>query len=368
MIRYLFALLIGLHGLIHLMGFTKAFNLANIKGFMAEISRPVGLLWLGVAVLLLGTALAFLLQKNWWWILALASLLLSQVLIFMSWQDAKAGTVVNLLLLGAAIVAYGHWNFEKSFAHDVKQLLEATPAEKRAVVRKDMLQNLPPPVQRWLLNSGIVGREMIYSVHLKQKGYMRTSPEQQKWIETRAEQYFTIDAPAFLWKVEMHLMPLVPVSGQDKFVDGKGRMQIKLFSLIPFVDQADEKIDQGALQRYLAEICWFPSAALSPYIRWEAVDASSARASMTYKGVTGTVTFYFNEQGDMVRCIADRYKGGGKGATLEKWVVDAKSFATLNGIRIPVKSEATWKLKEGDFTWYKLEITAIAYNTTPFAN
>jgi hypothetical protein len=29
---------------------------------------------------------------------------------------------------------------------------------------------------------------------------------------------------------------------------------------------------------------------------------------------------------------------------------------------MPVKSEATWRLKDGDFTWYKLQITDIRFN------
>ncbi|MBD0366041.1 MAG: hypothetical protein ICV53_08055, partial [Flavisolibacter sp.] len=128
------------------------------------------------------------------------------------------------------------------------------------------------------------------------------------------------------------------------------------------VNQANEKIDQGALQRYLAEICWFPSAALSPYIQWQAIDATSARATITYKGITGSVVFCFNEQGDMIGCSADRYMGGGKEAKLEKWEVTSKGFAIKDGVRMPVKSEATWKLKSGDFTWYKLEITDVEYN------
>ncbi|MHA4847347.1 DUF6920 family protein [Flavitalea antarctica] len=54
--------------------------------------------------------------------------------------------------------------------------------------------------------------------------------------------------------------------------------------------------------------------------------------------------------------------GGGKNATLEKWEVRSIEHAVLNGVRMPVKSEATWKLKAGDFTWYKLEITDVEYH------
>ena len=182
------------------------------------------------------------------------------------------------------------------------------------------------------------------------------------WIPTRAEQYFTIDKPAFVWRVRMRMMPLIPVSGKDRYTDGHGQMLIKVFSLVDLVNEADEKIDQSALQRYLAEIAWFPSAALSAYIRWQPIDAQSAKAIMTYKGVTGSVTFHFNKSGDLTGCFAYRYKGGGKEGTLEKWVVSSKSYATINGIRIPIKSEATWKLKNGNFTWYKLEITDVSFN------
>ena len=83
---------------------------------------------------------------------------------------------------------------------------------------------------------------------------------------------------------------------------------------------------------------------------------------MTYNGVSGSVVFYFNVLGYMTGCCANRYKGGGKEATLEKWVVNSKGYEEMNGIKMPVRSEATWKLKNGDYTWYKLEITDIQFN------
>jgi hypothetical protein len=225
-----------------------------------------------------------------------------------------------------------------------------------------MLKGLPEPVQLWLAASGIVGKKKTFAVRLKQKGLMRTKPEQDKWVEATAEQYVTINRPAYIWKVKMNILPLMPVTGRDKWINGKGQMQIKLLSLISMVNVGDEKIDQGALQRYLAEMCWFPSAALSPYIRWEAVDSTSARAIMTYKGVSGAVLFQINDRGEVTGCYANRYMGGGKEAVLEKWEVRSTEYAVMDGIKIPVKSEATWKLKTGDFTWYKLQITQIEYN------
>ena len=73
--------------------------------------------------------------------------------------------------------------------------------------------------------------------------------------------------PEFIWRVRVQMMHVLPVAGRDSYVDGRGRMLIKLGSVVPVVDAADEKIDQGALLRFLGEIVWFPAAALSPYIR-----------------------------------------------------------------------------------------------------
>ena len=231
-----------------------------------------------------------------------------------------------------------------------------------------MLNGFPQPVQLWLVNCGIIGKEKVYSVRLKQKGLMRTKPEQTKWIETNAEQYFITNSPAFIWKVKMNMMPLVPVTGRDKFVAGKGQMTIKLFSLINVANDDGDKIDQGALQRYLAEICWFPSAALSPYIKWEAIDSTSAKATLTYKNMSGSVVFHFNEQGRLKSCTADRYKESGKNAALERWEVVITKYGVINGVKIPVNLEVTWKLKTGDFTWYKLDITEIDYNRAEMYN
>jgi hypothetical protein len=37
-------------------------------------------------------------------------------------------------------------------------------------------------------------------------------------------------------------------------------------------------------------------------------------------------------------------------------------YADFDGVRIPSKCRATWKLEEDDWTWCKIEITEIKYN------
>jgi hypothetical protein len=44
--QYVLTALLLLHGLIHLLGFSKAYQLAELKEFMKPVSRPAGILWL----------------------------------------------------------------------------------------------------------------------------------------------------------------------------------------------------------------------------------------------------------------------------------------------------------------------------------
>ena len=76
--------------------------------------------------------------------------------------------------------------------------------------------------------------------------------------------------------------------------------------------------------RYLGEIVWVPSAALSDYITWEEMDSTTARATMSYGGITASGIFKFDENGDFVSFEADRYYYRKEGSTLEKWVITAK--------------------------------------------
>mgnify|MGYP006898383638 CR=1 FL=1 len=362
MLRFVFIAILLFHGLIHLLGFVKAFKLAEVSQLMLPISKTGGVFWMLSFLLLLTAAAFFVGKNNWWWLFAITGVVLSQVLIIGAWQDAKFGTIANLIILLVAIEAFAVWRFDEMVKAEVRQLFQASTPTNNEVITPDKITRLPVPVQRWLNQSGVVGKERSTSVRLKQKVEMKMKPEQTDWVKAEAQQYFALNEPSFVWQVSMQMMRGVEVVGRDKFMDGKGQMLIKAFGLVSIVNAADEKIDQGTLQRYLAETVWFPSAALSPYITWEAIDSISAKATMSYKGTTGSGIFYFDQQGQFDKFITQRYMGSGAEAVLREWVITTLETRNLNGINIPVKMEVTWKLDEGDFNWLKLDITDIEYN------
>jgi hypothetical protein len=223
------------------------------------------------------------------------------------------------------------------------------------------VERLPAPVRRWLEVSGAVGRARAATVRLKQRGEMRTAAD-KPWMPVAAEQYFTVDPPGFLWRVDARMLHVLPIAGRDRYADGRGSMLIKLGSVLTVADGAGPEIDQGAMLRYLGEIVWFPSAALSETITWEAVDDHSARATMRHAGVTVSAMFAFDERGRFASLTAQRYMSAPSGPRLETWVIPATEWRTIRGIEMPVRGNAIWKLAGGDFDYYRWEILDVEVN------
>jgi len=265
--------------------------------------------------------------------------------------------IVFLLLTVSFIADAG---FGLKVKKEVRELHAAVENRQETINRKD-LAGLPVCVQRWLENSGAIGKEKIQTVHLKQQGLLRTK-EDQPWMTTTAEEYFTVEKPGFIWRARIKAAPFLYIAGRDKYFEGKGKMLIKLLSLVTVVDAAGKELDQGALLRYLAETIWFPTAALSDYIQWEEIDAHSAKAVMSYKGVTASGVFVFNEDYEATSFSGQRYREKNGRYRLETWSPRVWDYKDFNGFKLPAKAEVIWKLKSGDFKWYQLEISAVEFN------
>lgn len=368
--RIFLPLLLVVHGLLHLPGFLKTWQLATLPQLNSPTLIPLGpgpgrifgLLWLITALLCGITAALHLARSQAWPTVGLVAVLLSQILIILWWRDARAGSVANVLLLAAIVPTLAMAHFVRSADQEAHQLLAPVAAAPAAptVVTAAELASLPPPVQAWLSAAGIVGRSRAASVRLQQSGGLRTSPT-QAFSDAQAIQYFTVDPPGFVWRVELTMMGL-PIVGRDKYADGHGSMRIVLAGLLPIVDASGEQIDQGTLLRYLGELVWFPSAALHPQIRWEPVDAHSARATFTHRGVQASAVFSFDDRGRFVGMTAQRFMGGGADAKQHPWVVSASEWQTFDGIQVPSRGEVTWKLPDGDFTYYRWQLSDLAIN------
>ncbi len=368
--RIAFAIVVFIHALIHLMGVVQAFGWASMEQLSGKTLIPLeglavkgaGFLWLLACLLLLAGGVAFLGNRDWWWIPGLTGVVISQVLVILYWQDAKAGSLANIIILLVALVAWGNWKFNRMVDRELVPFRSAEISSSQ-IVKPAMLEGLPVPVRNWLAHANVVGKEMTHRVHLVQGGEMRIKPD-GKWMPVNAEQYFNIDQPGFYWIAKVRGNAFMSFLGRDRYFDGHGNMLIRVLGLFPVVNATGDRIDQGTMLRYLAEIVWFPSAALSPAITWEPVDSLSARAILADGDRTVSGLFRFTPEGDVERFETKRYYDRKEGATLEDWVIsiDPDGYRDFAGIRIPAKSIVTWKLDTGDYPWFHVEIRDIRYN------
>jgi hypothetical protein len=94
-------------------------------------------------------------------------------------------------------------------------------------------------------------------------------------------------------------------------------------------------------------------------VQWAAAPGRSAVATLQDHGRSVSATFHFGPQGELLSVDALRYLDRPEGATLEPWHVDLDpaSQRDFNGLRIPARSQVTWRLKKGDFHWLEMELT-----------
>lgn len=361
--KYAFSIILIIHGVIHLLGYINAFFETDISKQLVGVSKTIEYVWLVTFIMFMVVAIQFLTDKKWFY-LALIAVLVSQILIILAWQVAKFGTVANIIILIVCVSDFSTYKFNTMVESESKHILQNIKAKKIPIISENDVLHLPQIVQKWMLNSSAVGNPKAQTVRLKQVGTMRTKPN-SKWMPFEAIQYFNTEKPSFVWQTKVSAMPLLTMLGRDKLKDGKGEMLIKLAGLVPVVNASDNpKINSGAMLRYLAELCWFPSAILNKHIIWETLDANSARATFTHKNQSVSGIFLFNENGDFIAFEADRYYGSNKESQLEKWQITVGKYNIFHGIKIPSQCKVNWKLKDGNFNWLNLEIVDIDYNAS----
>ena len=271
---------------------------------------------------------------------------------------ALAG-LAGLAAIGAEVA--GSRAFTRLVRRDVQALRAGAAPARAGVVTEEMLTDLPEPVARYLRYTGVVGKPFPGIVRLRQKGRMRPGPG-QPWIPLDAEEHYSVRPPGFVWAGALRLGPLVVVRARDMYAAGTGRMLVKVASLWPVVDASGEQMDQGGMTRYLSEMIWFPAAFLADNISFEAADDSCARVTLTDHGRTATGTLFFDKDGRFTDFVAQRYRTPAASSP-DTWSTPVTGYGEFEGLRLPVRGPAIWKLPEEDFAYIEVTLTELHYDT-----
>lgn len=361
MLRYLFALLILIHGLIHFMGFVKAFGYGTMAQLTKSISKPAGMLWLVTAILFIMATVLFLLKKEIWPIIIFIAIIISQVLIISVWKDAKWGTFANFIMMIVAIAGFAGNQFESSFRKNVQSKLSVTNNIKMDLLTKEDIQYLPLPVQQYIRFSEALNQPKVKNVKVVMYGEMRS--KKMDWFKFKTVQYNFFDNPSrlFFMKAKMYGFE---VPGYHRYENETARMQVKLFGLFPVMQAKGHKMDLAETVTLFNDMCLMaPATLIDKRIQWESIDSLSVKATFTNGINKITATLYFNEHGQLVNFISDdRYDIGDM--KRYRFSTPVKKYQLLNGRNVISLGEAIWHYTEGEFVYGKFYLKDIEYNVT----
>jgi hypothetical protein len=274
----------------------------------------------------------------------------------MVWMKWLGLLVATLTVLVVGLVAYGSWRWNES----TKALLARLEAASvpHAVVRYDAREivDLPAPVQRYFRAALTDGQAIIAAVSIQQAGTFSMSATAEQWKPFTSQQRVITQRPGFDWDARVMMFPGVPVHVHDAYIAGAGLLHGAVLGLVPVVNMADiPEMARDELMRFFAEAAWYPTALLpSQGVRWEAVDDSSAHATLTDGALTLQLLFRFNAEG-----LIDTVRAESRGRLVDGKTVNAPwqgrywRYVMQDGMRVPQEGEVAWLLPEGEKPYWR---------------
>jgi len=346
--KIIFTLILIIHGLIHLMGFAKAFDYGKIEQLNAEISKPIGILWLVSALLFIITTVLFGLRKDEWSIVGIVAVVISQILIFMVWQDAKFGTLANVIILVVAVLSLGIGNFENGYKQDVRANLQRVEALPTEILTEADLQPLPEPVQRYLRYAGVLNQPKVKNVRIVFDGKMRDKGKD--YFPFRSEQYNFFDEPTRLFFMKAKMFGIT-VPAYHKYSNAQATMDVKLFGLFPVVKQSGEIMNKTETVTLFNDMCLMaPATLIDNRIQWQAIDNNSVKATFSNHGIAITAILYFNDRGQLINFLSNDRTAI---ADMKQYPFSTpvSDYQNINGINVMTYGEAVWHYPDGKFTY-----------------
>jgi hypothetical protein len=212
--------------------------------------------------------------------------------------------------------------------------------------------DLPAPVERYFRT--VVGERvpLIESAVLTGRGRLRfsglTFPTRFRFIHAAGRGYRHY--------IECTWFGLPVLKANEGYLDGHARMEL------PFgVVENEPKMDIDANLNLWSEAIWFPSVlATDPRVRWEAIDATTARLIVPFGEAEDSCTVAFDEQTGLIRSMESLRYHTPSDETKVTERFQPLGWQTFHGIRIPSSGALTW-LDEGT-PWLVVTLEDVAYN------
>jgi Family of unknown function (DUF6544) len=210
-------------------------------------------------------------------------------------------------------------------------------------------EELPKTLQNYLVKAGALGHPFIQKCYMGQSGKIRSKPE-QKWNSFSGRQMFSLNPLGFEWKAKSF-----PLSILDYVGPQHAGSRVQMLGFILMADLADDpQLFQSSWIRFLSEMVWLPTACMASCLHWRELEHNVLRVKMRVEDLVVQGKFFFGRDGWPERFEAIRFKEQMGNYSMENWELQYRDFKQHSGLKIPSQATAYWKLKSGDFEYFRL--------------
>jgi hypothetical protein len=358
MLPVVLAVLMGLHGAVHFIGFAKAFRLVKSPRQEAVIGRPLGILWLVAASSYLAAAVMLFAWPERWWVAGLVGLVTSQAAIVSSWSEAKLGTAVNVILvlpLAVALLDLRNGSLRSEYRREVERGLARSSVA--TMVTEGDLATLPSPLQTYLRRTGAVGRPRVHDLRARWHGQMRNGKD-APWMDVRAEQYEFFDEPTRLFTMHASRHG-VGFQALHVYERGVATMQVRVASVFTVVDGRGPEMNRSETVTLFNDMCLLaPGSLIGAPVAWRTVDDQRIAGTFTNAGNTVSAELRFDADGDLVDFLSHDRDQSADGVTFRNlpWSTPVRDYRDFGGVRVASHGEAVWHEPEGDFAYARFDL------------
>jgi hypothetical protein len=370
-LKWVLVAVLAIHGFLNLLGAVKGFGWAQVPQLAESVGPGDAIVWLlAAALILLATLFVATGVPTWWWAVAALGAVVSEVAIVTSWNDARFGTAVNLVLVAAAAYAFaskGPMSFHAQWRDRAAEALAAAGAPATSRVTEQDLANLPEPLAAYVRRSGAVGKQRTANFRARFHGRIRSGPG-SAWMPFTGEQLNTYGVrPRRVFIMDATRSGL-PVTVLHSFKQSTATMRVKLFSILTVVDAYGPEMDRGETVTLFNDLVVLaPAAIVDAPVRWTAVDALHVQGTFTDGDQSVSAELTFDTEHDLVDFVSqDRLRASSDGKSFERqgWSTPLTRHRDLDGRRVLVAGQGRWQAPEpeGSFTYLELHFDEVAYN------
>jgi hypothetical protein len=276
--------------------------------------------------------------------------------------------VIAILLCIGIAVLIGAWRWEQQTRDMRAQLNSAQRAIQPATFNAKELDGLPPPVARYFRRVLKDGQPIIAAASIKHTGTFSMSETEDTWAPFTSTQRVVTHRPEFDWDARIRVAPGLKVYVHDSYIDGVGILHASLMGLYTVANiRGTPEVAQGELMRFLPEAASYPTRLLpSQGVQWEAVDDTSARATLNDGPVSVTLLFQFGKDDLIASARAEaRSRTVGNTVVPTPWEGRFWNYERRDGMLVPTDGEVAWLLPTGAKPYWRGHVEAIQFEFAP---